>query len=82
MSRYALLNVSRAASNDFDAKYCSRMNTLSGREYIQFPFAQLLSNWHEQRPSNQGDLDSNVTGDIGRVYYKGVGPASDLIFVP
>jgi hypothetical protein len=27
----------------------------------------------EQRPSNQGDLDSSVTGEVGRVYYTGVG---------
>jgi hypothetical protein len=26
----------------------------------------------EQRPSNQGDLDSSVTREVGRVYYIGV----------
>jgi hypothetical protein len=29
-------------------------------------------NWHGQRPSNQGDLDSSVTGEVGRVYFTGV----------
>jgi hypothetical protein len=36
--------------------------------------AQLLHNWHEQRPSNQGGLDSSVTRDTGIVCYMG-GPA-------
>jgi hypothetical protein len=51
LSEYALLNVSRTAANDFDA----RMNTRSAR-------CSLLRKWHEQRPRNLGDLDSNVTG--------------------
>jgi hypothetical protein len=38
-----------------------RMNTRS-REYTLFAPTQLLRNWCEQRPSNQGDLDSNATG--------------------
>jgi hypothetical protein len=42
------------------------------REYTMFAAAQLLRNWREQRPSNNGDLDSNVTGEGGRVYYTGV----------
>jgi hypothetical protein len=37
-----------------------------------FAPAQLLRNLREQRPSNQGGLDSSVTGEIGRVYYMGV----------
>jgi hypothetical protein len=37
-----------------------------------FAPAQLLHNSCEQRPSNQGGLDSSVTGEVGRVYYTGV----------
>jgi hypothetical protein len=37
-----------------------------------FAPAQLLRNWREQRPSNQGDLASSVTGEVGRIYYTGV----------
>jgi hypothetical protein len=32
---------------------------------------QFLRNWREQRPSNKGDLDWIVTGEAGRVYYRG-----------
>jgi hypothetical protein len=39
--------------------------------------AQVLRNRHEQRPSNQDDLESNVTGEAGPFYYKGV----DLILI-
>jgi hypothetical protein len=49
----------------------------SAREYTMFTPAQLLRNWREQRPSNNGDLDLTVTGDVGIVYYTGV----DLILV-
>jgi hypothetical protein len=44
LSGHALLNASRTAANDFDAKQCSRMNTRSTREYTMFAppvFAQL-----------------------------------------
>jgi hypothetical protein len=34
-----------------------------------FISAQLLRNRRAQRPSNQSDLDSSVTGQIGRAYY-------------
>jgi hypothetical protein len=37
-----------------------------------FATAQLLRNCLEQSPSNQGNLDSSVTGKVGRVYYVGV----------
>jgi hypothetical protein len=78
---YALVNASRTAANDFDA--IVRMNTRSGREYTMFAPAQLLRNWREQRPSSQGDLISNVTGEVGKVYLlHGGRPASDFIFVP
>jgi hypothetical protein len=53
------------------------MNTRSAREYVMFASAQLLSNWRDQRPSNQDDLDSTVTGKAGRVYYTGV----DLLLI-
>jgi hypothetical protein len=46
--------------------------TRSTRDYTTFAHAQLLRNWREQRPSSQGDLDSSVTGEIGRVCYTGV----------
>jgi hypothetical protein len=70
MSEYKLLNDSRtAAANNFDANQCSIMNTCSAREYTMFAPAQLLLIWSEQRPSIKGDLDSSVTGTVGRVYY-------------
>jgi hypothetical protein len=34
----------------------------SAREYTMFARAQLMHNWHEQRPSNKGDFDSSVKG--------------------
>jgi hypothetical protein len=80
-SGYALLNTSRTAANDFDAKQCWRMDTLSAREYTMFAPAQLLR-LREQRLSNQGDLDWNVSEVVGRVYYRGGGSAFDFIFVP
>jgi hypothetical protein len=73
LSGYALLNASRTAANDFDAKWCSRVNTRCAREYTMFTPAQLLRNWREQRPSNQDDLDSSVSVEVGRVHYTGVG---------
>jgi hypothetical protein len=45
------------------------MNTRSALEYTTFVPAQLLRNWYEQRPSNQGNLDSNVRRKVGSVYY-------------
>jgi hypothetical protein len=44
------------------------MGTRSDREYTMVSHAQILRNWSEQRPSNNGDLDWSVTGD-GRVYH-------------
>jgi hypothetical protein len=52
-----------------DWKKCSRINTCSARENWMFAPGQLLSSWRERRPSNKGDLDSNVRGKVGRVYY-------------
>jgi hypothetical protein len=57
------------------------MNTRYAPEYTVFTPAQVLHNWREQRPSNQGDLDSSVTGAVWRVLDRG-GPASDFIFIP
>jgi beta-galactosidase GanA len=38
------------------------------REYTMFESAQVLLNWREQRPSNEDDLDSSVTGtDLLRI---------------
>jgi hypothetical protein len=34
-------------------------------------FAQLLCSWCVLLPSNQGYLDSNVSREVGRVYYVG-----------
>jgi hypothetical protein len=48
---------------------------------VNTPCSHLNSNWREQRPSNQNELDSSVTEEVGRVCYTGV-PASDLFFVP
>jgi hypothetical protein len=77
LSRYALLNTLQTAENDLDAKQCSRMNTHSAREYTMFASAQFLRNWREQRPSNKGDLDSSVTGEVRSVYYTG----ADLLLI-
>jgi hypothetical protein len=47
-----------------------------------FAPAQLLRNWHEQRPSNKGDFDSSVPEDrVGEIFIRG-GTVPDFIFVP
>jgi hypothetical protein len=48
------------------------MNARSAREYTMFTLAQIFLNWRKQRPSNEGDLDSSVTGQLGRAHYTGV----------
>jgi hypothetical protein len=53
------------------------MNTRSASEYTVFARAQLLLYLREQRLSNKGDLDSIVTGEVGREYYTGV----DLLLI-
>jgi hypothetical protein len=58
------------------------MNTLSAREYTMLASAQLWRNWLEKRLSNQGDLDSSLTGEVGRVYYTGMNLLLGSIFVP
>jgi hypothetical protein len=77
MSEYVLLNALRTAANQFDAKYCSIMNTRSAREYSMFTPAQLLRNRREQRPSKQLNLDSSITGYVRVVYYT----ALDLLLI-
>lgn len=37
-----------------------------------------LRTWREQRPSNQGDFDSSVTGEVGTLLH-GDGPASGFM---
>jgi hypothetical protein len=46
-----------------------------------FAPAKLLRKWCEQRPSNQGGIDSSAVGEVGRAYLHVDGIASDLIFV-
>jgi hypothetical protein len=84
LNRYFLVrkhNV-KCFTNSKKTILCSRMNTRSAREYTMFVPTQVLRNWRKQRPNNMGDFDSSVTGEVGRVYYEGGGPASDFIFVP
>jgi hypothetical protein len=38
-----------------------------------------LSNWHEQWPSNKGDIETSVTGQVG---YSVRGVAFGLFFMP
>jgi hypothetical protein len=40
---------------------------------------RVLCNWREERPFNQGDLDSRVTVEVGSLLHGG-GPASGVIF--
>jgi hypothetical protein len=46
-----------------------RMNTRSAREYTMFASVRGLRSWREQRPSNECDVDSSVTREVGKVYY-------------
>jgi hypothetical protein len=54
----------------------------SAREHTMFAPAQLLRNWRKQRPSNQCELESSVTREVGRVCFTGAYFALDFIFVP
>jgi len=56
--------------HSFSADYGSTMTV----QFSAFTPAQLLCNWHEQRPSNEGDLDSGSTERLGR-------PGVDFIFL-
>lgn len=55
-------NASRATQHSSSADYGSTMDV----HFSAFTPAQLLCNWHEQRPSNEGDLDSSGTERLGR----------------
>jgi hypothetical protein len=57
---YFLVRIFIAQCSTSSISY-SKVNTRSAREYTILASAQLLCNWREQRPSNWGDLDSNVT---------------------
>jgi hypothetical protein len=75
--RYLLVRISIAkcftnSSRRFRCEQCSRMNTRHAREYTMFAPTQPLCCWREQRPSNQADLDSCVTGEDGTVCYTGL----------
>lgn len=54
-------NASRT-THGFSADWGSTMNV----QFSVFTPAQLLCNWHEQRPSNEGDLDSSGTERLSR----------------
>lgn len=62
-------NASRITQS-LNADYGSTMNV----QFSAFTPAKLLCNWHEQRPSNEGDLDSSGTERLGR-------PGADFIFL-
>lgn len=62
-------NASRI-THSFSADYGSTMNV----QFSAFTPAELLCNWHEQRPSNEVDLDSSGTERLGR-------PGIDFIFL-
>jgi hypothetical protein len=47
-----------------------------------FALAQRLCNWHEQLPSSRSNFGSGIVGEVERVFYTGVGPASDFICMP
>jgi hypothetical protein len=53
------------------------MKAHSVREYIMFVSAQLLRYLREQRPSNEGDLDSSVTGAVWESLLHRGEPGSD-----
>jgi hypothetical protein len=80
ISAHTLLNAVRRAANDVDAKYCSRIDIYSTREYTMFVLTQHFGSHCEQRPSNRGDLDVSMTGELGTVCYRGC-VAFDIVFV-
>jgi len=62
-------NASRI-THSFSADYGSTMTV----QFSAFTPAELLCNWHEQRPINEGDLDSSGMESLGR-------PGADFIFL-
>jgi hypothetical protein len=71
---------SRTAANGFDAKW--RINTCYAHEYTMLAPAQLWRNWWDGRPSNQADIDSNVTDILLYGHGHGHGPDFYFVFVP
>jgi hypothetical protein len=61
LSEYAFLHGTQIAATDFGTKWCSKMNIRSVRECGIFARAQLLLNWREQRPSNEGVTSSQAS---------------------
>lgn len=68
LSGCALLNASLSGSRRFR---CGEMFENVHVLLLNTP-CFYMCNRHEQRPSNQGDVDFVVTGEIGRIYYIGV----------
>jgi hypothetical protein len=64
----------------FRHKVMFKMNVRFAPEHTKFTLARLLCNWRMRRPSNEGDLESSVSGEDGRVHCTGR-PASDLCFI-
>jgi hypothetical protein len=65
LSGYASLNTSQTAAHYFDAKQCSKLNTLSARKYTLLAIAERLRKWCQYQPSNQCNIESTVTGKVG-----------------
>jgi hypothetical protein len=75
LSGYILLNVSQTAANNFSAELYSRTNTPSALLLVYtlcFALVQLLHNWHEQRCSRRGVIDSSAITEVRRVCYTGL----------
>jgi hypothetical protein len=70
LSGYALLNASRTAANDRDAKQCLRMKTRSAHEYEMLASAQLLRNWLSSGLTTRVSL-TRVAQERLRVYCQG-----------
>jgi hypothetical protein len=66
LSGYALLNALWREANDFNIKWCLKTHPRSAPEYTMFALAQLLRNWCDRQPSNNGDLELSVTGEVGK----------------
>jgi hypothetical protein len=47
------------------------MNAPSAREKTMFGHEQFLRNWRQQRPSNQGEIDSSIRLEVVIIYYTG-----------
>jgi hypothetical protein len=58
-------------SKRFRCTVMLRMNAPSAREKTMFGHEQFLRNWRQQRPSNQGEIDSSIRLEVGIIYYTG-----------